>query len=105
MEQDKADERDTDMSLRSDELDNVETVDWSSQVPVNHTVGEFHSENAKEHLAVEENLPGVGRTRKKNSKDREDVEAEDHYQVKRSLGGHFSRVSTCINQVKSVSRK
>ena len=54
MEQDKADERDTDMSLRGDELDNVETVKMSSQGPVNHTVGEFHPENAEEHLAVQE---------------------------------------------------
>ena len=59
MEQDKADEGDTDMSLRGDELDNVETVKMSSQGPVNHTFGE----NAEEHLAVQDNLTAVGRTR------------------------------------------
>jgi len=73
MEQDKADERDTEMSLCFDELDNVETVEMSSQAPMNHTVA-------------------FGRTRKPNPKDREDVEAEGNYQAKRSLGGHFSRV-------------
>ena len=31
MEQDKADERDTEMSLRGEELDNVETVEMSSK--------------------------------------------------------------------------
>ena len=63
MEQDKADERDTEMSLRGDELDNVETVKMSSQASVNHTVGKFHPMNAEEHLAVQENITAVGRTR------------------------------------------
>ena len=71
------------------------------KAPVNHTGGKFHPENAEEQLAVEENLPAVGRTRKPNSKDREEVEAEDNYQAKRSLGGYLSHVSTCINQVKT----
>ena len=83
-----------------EELDNVETMEMCSQAPVNHTVGEFHPENAEEQLAVEEHLPAVGRTRKPNSKDREDVEAEDNYQAKCSLGSYLSHVSTCINQVK-----
>ena len=72
------------------------------KAPVNHTGGKFHPENAEEQLAVEENLPAVGRTRKPNSKDREEVEAEDNYQAKRSLGGYLSHVSTCINQVKTT---
>ena len=41
------------------------------------------------------------RTRKVNTKDRESMEAEEIYQVRRSLGGYLARVSTVINQVKT----
>jgi len=45
-------------------------------------------------------LDPVGRARKVNKQDREDVEAEEMYQARRSLGGYLARVSTVINQVK-----
>ena len=41
------------------------------------------------------------RTTKVNTKDREDVEAENIYQARCSLGGYLALVSTVINQVKS----
>lgn len=47
-----------------------------------------------------EDLNRVVRTRKVNTKDREDVEAEDIYHARRSLGGYLARVSTVITQVR-----
>ena len=55
--------------------------------------------NAQE-AEKEEDLNPVVRMRKVNTKDREDIEAEDIYHARRSLGGYLARVSTVINQVK-----
>ena len=49
----------------------------------------------------ERSLDPVGRTRRINMQDREDVEAEETYQARRSFGGYLARVSTVINQVKN----
>ena len=57
-------------------------------------------ENAELDLGKERSLDPVGRTRRINIQDREDVEAEETYQARRSLGGYLARVSTVINQVK-----
>ena len=57
-------------------------------------------EDAKLDPEKERSLDPVGRTRRVNVQDREDVDAEELYQTRRSLGGYLARVSTVINQVK-----
>ena len=55
--------------------------------------------NARE-AEKEEDLNPVVRMRKMKTKDREDIEAQDIYHARRSLGGYLVRVSTVIKQVK-----
>jgi len=55
-------------------------------------------ENAELDPEKERSLDPVGRTRRINMQDREDVEAEETYQARRS--DYLARVSTVINQVK-----
>ena len=57
-------------------------------------------ENAELDPKKERSLDPVGRTRRVNMQDREDVHAEEMCQARRSLGGYLARVSTVINQVK-----
>ena len=57
-------------------------------------------ENAELDPEKERSLDPVDRTRRINMQDREDVEAEETYQARRSFGYYLARVSTVINQVK-----
>ena len=77
MSREKKDKGDTEMNVHSGEI-----------------------ENAELDPEKERSLDPVGRTRRINMQDREDVEAEETYQARRSLGGYLAGVSTVINQVK-----
>ena len=57
-------------------------------------------ENAELDPEKERSLDPVGRARRINMQNRKDVEAEETYQARRSLGGYLAGVSTVINQVK-----
>ena len=77
MSREKKDKGDTEMNLHSGEI-----------------------ENAELDPEKERRLDPVGRTRRINMQDREDVEAEETYQARRSFGDYLARVSTVTNQVK-----
>ena len=77
MSQEKVDKGDTEMNVHGGEI-----------------------EDAELDPEKERSLDPVGRTRRVNTQDREDFEAEEMSQARRSLGGYLARVSTVINQVK-----
>ena len=77
MSREKKDKGDTEMNVHSGEI-----------------------ENAELDPEKERRLDPVGRTRRINMQDREDVEAEETYQARRSFGDYLARVSTVTNQVK-----
>ena len=77
MSQEKVDKGDTEMNVHGGEI-----------------------EDAELDPEKERSLNPVGRTRRVNMQDREDFEAEEMSQARRSPGGYLARVSTVINQVK-----
>ena len=77
MSQEKVDKGDTEMNVHGGEI-----------------------EDAELDPEKERSLDPVGRTRRVNMQDREDFEAEEMSQARRSPGGYLTRVSTVINQVK-----
>ena len=77
MSREKEDNCDMEMTVHGDEIDDVE----------------LDPEKERSFDPV--------RTRRENMKEREEVEAEEMYRARRSLGGYLARVSTVINQVKT----
>ena len=82
MSQDKVDGNEMESDLHGDE--NVDMELCSQLIP-----GESNAQEAEK----EEELNPVARMRKVNTKDREDIEIEDIYHARRSLGGYLARVS------------
>ena len=93
MSRDKVDGSEMERNLHGDE--NVDMELCSQVIP-----GDSNAQDAEK----AEDLNPVARMRKVNTKDREDVEAEDIYHARRSLGGYLARVSTVMNQVKVSSK-
>ena len=89
MSRDKVDGSEMERNLHGDE--NVDMELCSQVIP-----GDSNAQDAEK----AEDLNPVARMRKVNLKDREDVEDEDIYHARRSLGGYLARVSTVMNQVK-----
>ena len=77
MSQEKVDKGDTEMNVHGGEI-----------------------EDAELDPEKERSWDPVGRTRRVNMQDREDFEAEEMSQARRSPRGYLARVSTVINQVK-----
>ena len=85
----------SDMELCEGEKDDMENVEMPSEVSATRTV--------EPRQDVDKQPATTGRTRKPNSRNREEVEAEEIHRLRRSLSGYLSRVSTSISQLKTFS--